>query len=469
MKDLRDPLVSIILRTKNEERWVGRCLEKIASQTVKDIDVVLVDNASSDKTVEKAFNTMADIIHVNIDDFVPGLAINEGIRACRGKYLAILSAHCIPASETWLEQLLENFGRDDDAEGLAGVYGRQIPMRFSSALDKRDLMVTFGLDRRVQYKDPFFHNANSLVPRSVWERHPFDEEATNIEDRLWAKQVLGDGMHIVYDPEAAVFHHHGIHQNNDVLRARSVVRIMEDMRDGGEEFDNPMHPEELDTVAIISVRDDPELGRDLVSLLARKTIESAQKARYVREVIVTTDSQELAEICRELGATIPFIRPQELAETPVRADQVVAHALEWMEDNGRVPDLVVPLEITHPFRPAELLDGLICHLLDEGLETVIAGFAEYRPCWIRQHDSFSRIDDFQNRRDERDPLHVGLPSLGCVTLPSILRQGNRIGLRVGIHEVLDPLAAIEVRTLSDIEDAPYLKALFERMETETVA
>lgn len=467
MKDSSDPLVSIILRTKNEERWVGRCLEKIAKQTVRDFNVVLVDNASSDKTVEKAVNTMEDIVHVNIDEFVPGLAINEGIRACKGKYLAILSAHCIPASDTWLEQLLENFSSVDDAEGVAGVYGRQIPMRFSSALDKRDLMVTFGLDRRVQYKDPFFHNANSLVPRTVWERYPFDEEATNIEDRLWAKQVLADGMRIIYDPEAAVFHHHGIHQNNDVLRARSVVRIMEDMGADNEEFENPMRPEELDCVAIVSVRDDPELGRELVTMLAHKTIESARKAKYVREVIVTTDNEEIAEACRQLGATIPFIRPQELAETPVRADQVVAHALEWMESNGRVPDLVVPLEITHPFRPPELLDELICHLLDEGLETVIAGFAEYRPCWIRQHDSFSRIDDFENRRDERDPLHVGLPSLGCVTLPSILRQGNRIGKRVGIHEVQDPLAAIEVRSRSDIEDAPYLKAVFDQMDSET--
>lgn len=469
MKSSSDPLVSIIIRTKNEERWIGRCLEKISSQTITDFEVVLVDNASTDKTVEKALNLMPDLVRVDIDKFIPGQAINEGIRASRGQYLAILSAHCIPASETWLERLLENFDANDTVGGLAGVYGRQIPMRFSSASDKRDLMVTFGLDRRVQYKDPFFHNANSLVPRSVWERHPFDTEATNIEDRLWAQQVIADGMHIVYDPDAAVFHHHGIHQNNDVLRARSVVRIMEDMQDEGDEFDNPLHPEELDTVAIIAVRDDPNLGPNLVNVLVRKTIESAHRAKYIREVIVSTDNEDIAETCRQLGATVPFIRPQELAQTPVRADQVVEHALTWMEESGRVPDLVVPLEITHPFRPDDLLDGLICHLLDEGLETVIAGFAEYRPCWVLQHDSFSRIDDFQNRRDERDPLHVGLPSLGCVTLPSILRQGNRIGRRVGIYEVSDPLAAIEVRTREDIEKAPYLRAIFEKMEAEATA
>ena len=46
-------LVSIIIRTKNEERWISQCLDAIFKQTYKNFEIILVDNYSNDKTVEK--------------------------------------------------------------------------------------------------------------------------------------------------------------------------------------------------------------------------------------------------------------------------------------------------------------------------------------------------------------------------------------------------------------------------------
>ena len=45
--------VSIIIRTKNEERWILKCLEQIKKQTFKNYEIIIVDNNSTDKTVEK--------------------------------------------------------------------------------------------------------------------------------------------------------------------------------------------------------------------------------------------------------------------------------------------------------------------------------------------------------------------------------------------------------------------------------
>ena len=53
---------------------------------------------------------------------------------------------------------------------FAGVYGRQQPMSFSSLSDKRDLMIVFGLDRKVQIKDSFFHNANSIIKKEFLDK-----------------------------------------------------------------------------------------------------------------------------------------------------------------------------------------------------------------------------------------------------------------------------------------------------------
>ena len=47
-------LVSIIIRTKNEERWISACLQGIFSQTYKDFEIIIVDNFSTDKTIKKA-------------------------------------------------------------------------------------------------------------------------------------------------------------------------------------------------------------------------------------------------------------------------------------------------------------------------------------------------------------------------------------------------------------------------------
>ena len=56
------PKVSIIIRTKNEERWIGSCLKSIFDQTLKDFEVILVDNNSTDNTAKEIKETNAKYI-----------------------------------------------------------------------------------------------------------------------------------------------------------------------------------------------------------------------------------------------------------------------------------------------------------------------------------------------------------------------------------------------------------------------
>ena len=147
------PLVSIIIRTKNEERWIDHCLSAIETQTLRNYEIILVDNNSEDRSVRVAQKYTEKII--NVTEFYPGKAINEGIRASLGKYLVIISGHCIPKNSVWLEKLIEPLEKDQTGL-IAGVYGRQEPLSSSSPLDKRDLTVVFGLDERTQEKDSFF-------------------------------------------------------------------------------------------------------------------------------------------------------------------------------------------------------------------------------------------------------------------------------------------------------------------------
>ena len=128
--------VSIIIRTKNEERWITGCLSSVFAQNYKNFEVILVDNESSDKTIEKA--KQFDIKRVlTCKYYTPGKALNMGIREAEGDYIVCLSGHCIPINDRWLINLLRNF---NDSE-VAGAYGRQEPLAFTSDSDKRDLSI----------------------------------------------------------------------------------------------------------------------------------------------------------------------------------------------------------------------------------------------------------------------------------------------------------------------------------------
>ena len=117
------PKVSIIIRTKNEERWISSCLSGIVSQTYSDYEIIIVDNESSDGTIAKAKKYPIKI--VNIKKYLPGIALNVGIKKSVGEILVFLSGHCIPKNKYWLENLIKDFDLDSK---VAGVYGRQEPM-----------------------------------------------------------------------------------------------------------------------------------------------------------------------------------------------------------------------------------------------------------------------------------------------------------------------------------------------------
>lgn len=215
-------MISVVIRAKNEAAWLDKCLAAVRGQSVL-AEVVVVDNDSTDGSDAIYRRHGCIVVPVRDAEFTFGRALNRGIAASSGEYVAILSAHCVPLNDMWLYRLATNF-RDPQA---AGVYGRQEPFPDSTDFDKRDLWTTFGVERRVQRKDFFFHNANAMVRRCVWERIPFDETLSGVEDRAWAKDVLAAGYTLVYEPEASVYHYHGIHQGRNEERAGRVVKVIE--------------------------------------------------------------------------------------------------------------------------------------------------------------------------------------------------------------------------------------------------
>jgi rhamnosyltransferase len=449
------PLVSIIIRAKNEEKWIGTCLKSVFKQTYKPFEVILVDNQSSDKTVEKA--KKHDVQVVSLDKFKPGRAINCGVRAAKGDIIVCLSAHCIAVDHHWLKNLVRNFKKPQ----IAGVYGRQEPMSFSSDVDKRDLTIVFGLDRKVQKKDCFFHNANSAFRRDIWEKMPFDEQVTNIEDRVWAKQVLMQGYLIVYDPEASVYHYHGIHQGINQERVSRTVRVLESLEDKPKVGLN-IHDREI--VALIPLKGKVQYcGK---TPLVEITIRQALNAPSVDRVVVSTDNAQVAGIARKCGAEVPFMRSYEMSLDHVGLEEVLRYSVRKMESANILADLLVIMEATYPLRPEGLIDRLVEKCLEEGLDSVVPVKPEFRSVWMGPKDEVKMMGDgYMPRQFKTNKAFINLVGMGCVTHPQFVREGQLLGPRVGIVEVTHPLAHLEVR---DSESARQVEKLVHKMGIENL-
>ena len=95
------------------------------------------------------------------------------------------------------------------------------------------------------------------------------------------------------------------------------------------------------------------------------SIEHAQKSKYINRIILSTDSQEYANIGIKYGAEVPFIRPAEFATDSSLDIDVFYHALTYLKDKENyIPDIVVQLRPTYPIRDVKDIDNMIEIILD---------------------------------------------------------------------------------------------------------
>lgn len=439
----KKPEISIIIRTKNEERWIDSCLEKIFNQKNQNFEIILVDNCSTDKTLEKA--KKYPIKYKKIKKFFPGKAINEGIKISRGKIIVCLSAHCIPTNDFWLDKLINPL-KD---KKVAGVYGRQEPMPYSDDFDKRDLLLLFGLDKKIQTKDPFFHNANSAFKRELWKKNKFDEKTTNIEDRIWGHEVIKKGYKIVYEPVASVFHFHGVHHTLDPQRCASIVRIMENI---SQKY-NPSYSSikkhksrKLNICAIIPIKGKPIKYKD--KYLMEYTIKQAVSDKLIDQVYVTTDNKKSSNIAKKLGAKSPFIRPNYLSGKSVDLITVCQYTLKQIEKKNIHPDLVYIITENYPFREKGLLEKMLNIFKKKGLEMISASKKEKASVWLQKftNKTYSKIVDGITPGNIRENDALVVPfGLGCLTYAHNLRSGDFFSKNYDFYKVENALTALEVR------------------------
>ncbi len=95
-------------------------------------------------------------------------------------------------------------------------------------------------------------------------------------------------------------------------------------------------------------------GRPIIAY----SIEAAKMSEVFDKVIVSTDSEKIAQVANEYGAETPFRRPTEMADDYTPTAQVLAHALNWLAENGTPARYACCIYATAPFvRPEYIKKG----------------------------------------------------------------------------------------------------------------
>jgi len=404
----------------------------IFDQDFDNFEVILVDNNSTDHTIEVAKRYPISTC-IKIDKFLPGKALNDGVRASTGHFIVCISAHCIPKNKQWLKNLYNNFKGN---KKLAGVYGLQLPVSYTSDADKRDLLITFGRDRRVQVKDYFFHNANSMLPRSIWEDFPFDEESTNIEDRIWGKQVIEAGYEIVYDPSAPVYHYHGLHQHgNSSKRAEGIATILDKLdRDIVGDLPESLKPENIGVASVLLVNGKIDNNSIELNLLLN-VVEEIKLNSYVDEIYIASYDKNIAILAstRWIDRNQPAFSGEEM-----NVEKLLSLSLTEIEAMNFFPEVILYVNHHYPFRPEGLFNNLITEMQYKGYNSVFPCFVDYGHYWKHCADNgFLQIESSMDSRANREPIMRALYGLGCATSSVEIRQGSIIGDNVGIIPIDD--------------------------------
>lgn len=196
--------ISVVILTKNEERNIGKCLFYLSKQTLKPLEIIVVDANSSDNTVNIARSYNARIIKENKRKGGFGYARNLGIRVSKGSLILFLDADIYLKDTEILSKALKRF-REFEADALlAKVCFPNTPLGIY-------LSKCFGDKLGTRWGEYTPHNRFVLIKKSVLEEiGGYDETfREGGEDLDCFYRLHLAGKKVIYDPEIKVFHNAG--------------------------------------------------------------------------------------------------------------------------------------------------------------------------------------------------------------------------------------------------------------------
>lgn len=136
----------------------------------------------------------------------------------------------------------------------------------------------------------------------------------------------------------------------------------------------------------------PLVGKPLIAW----TIQAALESSVLDRVIVSTNDDKIAQISREYGAEVPFIRPKRLANDDSPHIDTIIHAINWLKTHDNYfPEYIMLLQPTSPLRTNEDIDKVIDLAIGKDADGIVSvSVSPTHPYKVKQIDKNGRLIDF---------------------------------------------------------------------------
>jgi len=175
----------------------------------------------------------------------------------------------------------------------------------------------------------------------------------------------------------------------------------------------------------------PLAGHSLVTY----AVNAARESGVVDRIVLTTDTDEIADIGRAAGAEVPFMRPPHLAADDTPMLPVIQHAVEHLASEGWLADIVVLLQPTSPLRRGAHITAAVRLLEDVQADSVVSVIAlplHLSPDYVMRVDD-GRLVNFLpdgvrvSRRQDARPAYVRDGTIYCFRRDTLTRHGSIYG------------------------------------------
>lgn len=204
MADVR-PRISVVIRSHNDREYIGRTLDMLTRQTVRDVELLSLDDRSTDGTADiiASFPQVRRITGAPTP-YVPGKVLNFALKHASGDIVVFNNSDAIPQSADYLEKLIAPLA--DPAVGA--VYGQQICRPDAHILVRKDYERAFGDGKIAATWRHFFSLASSAIRMQTLRDNPFNENICASEDIELSYRLRKQGLRIAYEPSAVTEHSH---------------------------------------------------------------------------------------------------------------------------------------------------------------------------------------------------------------------------------------------------------------------
>jgi glycosyltransferase involved in cell wall biosynthesis len=189
----KQPLVSIVIPTYNSEKTLAKCLESIKNQTYNNIEVIVVDKFSKDRTVEIAKRFGAKVIVENLDRSV---ARNYGIKVAKGEYLLSIDSD-MELTPKVIEECLEAINKN---EKIGGVIIPEKSVGNSFWVKVRDFERSF-------YENTPIESARFFRMDLVRKVDGYDEDVIFFEESSLPQKIKELGYNVEKRINSVILHH----------------------------------------------------------------------------------------------------------------------------------------------------------------------------------------------------------------------------------------------------------------------